>query len=194
MVPTAATAADWGSVFAGRWNSIDGTKDMTAETVFAVGTGTSTSNRKTGFLIDSGSNTFVEGTLNVSGSSSFTGSFVISGSTTLTGSITSNVTNIAIVSETASLDFNSGNLFELTLVSGSTTRLETANIKAGQTINLLVSQPLVGYGDLAYGGTFKFTSGNAYVPTQVAAAKDIVTFLTFADTTTIYGASVKNLV
>ncbi len=72
--PTAATAADWGSVFAGRWNSIDGTKDLTAETVFAVGTGTAEANRKTGFLIDSGSNTFVEGTLNVSGSSSFTGS------------------------------------------------------------------------------------------------------------------------
>ena len=76
-IPAGLTGADWGSVFAGRWNSIDGTKDMTAETVFAVGTGTSTSNRKTGFLIDSGSNTFVEGTLNVSGSTSLTGSLTI---------------------------------------------------------------------------------------------------------------------
>ncbi len=67
-----------GSLFAGRFNSVDGTKDQTGETVFAVGTGTSNSNRKTGFLIDSGSNTFVEGTLNVSGSSSFTGSVSIS--------------------------------------------------------------------------------------------------------------------
>jgi hypothetical protein len=40
---------------------------LSGPTVFAVGTGTN-SNRKTGFLIDSGSNTFVEGTLNVSGS------------------------------------------------------------------------------------------------------------------------------
>jgi hypothetical protein len=72
-----ASAADWGSVFVGRWNDINGTKDMTGETVFAVGTGTGASTRKTGFLIDSGSNTFVEGTLNVSGSTSMTGSLTI---------------------------------------------------------------------------------------------------------------------
>jgi hypothetical protein len=63
-----------GSLFTGRFNALDGNKDLTAETIFAVGTGTSTSARKTGFLIDSGSNTFVEGTFNVSGSSTFTGS------------------------------------------------------------------------------------------------------------------------
>jgi hypothetical protein len=47
--PTAATAADWGSVFVGRWNDITGTKDLTAETIFAVGTGTGEATRKTGF-------------------------------------------------------------------------------------------------------------------------------------------------
>jgi hypothetical protein len=72
---TGATANnDFGSAFFGRWNDINGNKDLSAETVFAVGTGTSTT-RKTGFLIDSGSNTFIEGTLNVSGSTSVTGSF-----------------------------------------------------------------------------------------------------------------------
>jgi hypothetical protein len=65
-----------GSLFIGRFNSVDGNKNLTAQNVFAVGTGTN-SNRKTGFLIDSGSNTFVEGTLNVSGSTSFTGSVTI---------------------------------------------------------------------------------------------------------------------
>ena len=72
--PAGPTAADWGSVFVGRWNDFSGTKGQTAETVFAVGTGRGTSTRKTGFLIDSGSNTFIEGTLNVNGSSTFTGS------------------------------------------------------------------------------------------------------------------------
>jgi len=66
-----------GSAFFGRFNDVNGTRDLTAETVFAVGTGTSTSTRKTGFLIDSGSNTFVEGSLNVSGSTSLTGSLTI---------------------------------------------------------------------------------------------------------------------
>jgi hypothetical protein len=71
---------DFGSIFVGRWNAQDGNRARTAETVFAVGTGTSGS-LKTGFLIDSGSNTFVEGSLNVSGSTSLTGSLTLNGST-----------------------------------------------------------------------------------------------------------------
>jgi hypothetical protein len=71
----AATDATWGGAFVGRWNAINGNRAYTADTVFAVGTGTAEASRKTAFLIDSGSNTFVEGTLNVSGSTSLTGSF-----------------------------------------------------------------------------------------------------------------------
>jgi len=79
-----------GSLFAGRFNDISGTKNLTGETVFAIGTGTSNTNRKTGLLIDSGSNTFVEGSLNVSGSSSFTGSMnFLSGSAS--GSVVTNI-------------------------------------------------------------------------------------------------------
>jgi hypothetical protein len=66
-----------GSAFLGRFGIDDGIRNKTSDTVFSVGTGTSTANRKTGFLIDSGSNTFVEGTLNVSGSTSTTGSITI---------------------------------------------------------------------------------------------------------------------
>lgn len=62
-----------GSFFGGRFNALDGSKAKSGETVVAIGTGTSYTNRKTGFLIDSGSNTFVEGSFNVSGSSVFTG-------------------------------------------------------------------------------------------------------------------------
>lgn len=69
-----------GSMFVGRYNAVDGTRNLTAETVFAVGTGNALSNRKTGFLIDSGSNTFVEGSLNVSGSTKLSGSFYIQSS------------------------------------------------------------------------------------------------------------------
>jgi hypothetical protein len=69
-----------GSAFFGRWNAQDGNRARTAETVFAIGTGTATGQRKTGFLIDSGSNTFIEGTLTVSGSTRITGSLTMSGS------------------------------------------------------------------------------------------------------------------
>ena len=72
-----AQADTLGSTFVGRYNAIDGNRAKTAQTVFAVGTGTSTTNQKTGLLIDSGSNTFVEGTLNISGSTSITGSLAI---------------------------------------------------------------------------------------------------------------------
>ena len=60
-----------GSLFAGRWNVDTLPRAGNAETVFAIGTGTSGSAgivRKTGFLIDSGSNIFAEGTFNMSGS------------------------------------------------------------------------------------------------------------------------------
>ncbi len=72
---------NYGSAFFGRWNATDGNRAKTAETVFAVGTGNSGSAgivRKTGFLIDSGSNSFFEGTLNVSGSTTLSGSTFIS--------------------------------------------------------------------------------------------------------------------
>ena len=68
--------ANIGSAFFGRYNANDGRRNSTAGTIFAVGTGTAAGSRKTGFLIDSGSNTFIEGTLNVSGSTILTGSII----------------------------------------------------------------------------------------------------------------------
>jgi hypothetical protein len=144
----AATAADWGSVFVGRWNSTDGTKDLTAETVFAVGTGTAEASRKTAFLIDSGSNSFFEGTLNVSGSTTITGSLILSssaaielqviGNSVFTGSVAGNVVSASITSNTASIDFNLGNYFEITS-SVTPLHLNVTNITPGRTSTLIVS-------------------------------------------------------
>lgn len=80
------TATDIGSGFIGRYNAVDGNKAKSSQTIFAVGTGTSGSagiSRKTGFLIDSGSNSYFEGSLNVSGSSAMTGSIAVTGNQTL---------------------------------------------------------------------------------------------------------------
>jgi len=65
-----------GSAFFGRFNVNDGIRNKSDYAVFSVGTGNGTT-RKTGFLIDSGSNSFFEGSLNVSGSTSLTGSLTI---------------------------------------------------------------------------------------------------------------------
>ena len=92
------------------------------------------------------------------------------------------------------MDFNAGNFFTITLQSGSIpTRLEAANIKAGQTVSLVVTQASSLSGSLVFPSTFKFASGSAYIPSAVASATDIVTFLT-VDTSTIYASSVKNLI
>ena len=72
--------ATMGSAFFGRWNKLGQGFNTTGEVILAVGTGTSGSagiTRKTGFLIDSGSNAFFEGNLNVSGSTTMTGSLSI---------------------------------------------------------------------------------------------------------------------
>jgi hypothetical protein len=67
------TAADRGTVLVGRFNA----QARSNDTVFAVGTGTSYTGRRTGLLIDSGSNSYFEGSLNVSGSTILSGSAFI---------------------------------------------------------------------------------------------------------------------
>jgi hypothetical protein len=131
-----ASAADWGSVFVGRWNSLTGNSDLTAETIFAVGTGTGTAARKTGFLIDSGSNTFVEGTLNVSGSTSLTGSLTIqSGSAFFAngnkqfnvGAFTSTITQSGSAAVSQSMTFNVTDISEGVTLNGGGTQFILAN-------------------------------------------------------------------
>lgn len=122
-----------------------------------------------------------------------TGSNIFTGSQTITGSIYGNVVSMSIASQTASMDLSKGNFFTLTLVSGSATHLAASNIKQGQTINLLVSQPAGGTGSLSYNSTFDFPAGNAYIPTAITSSKDILTFVTF-DSSTIYATSINNLV
>jgi hypothetical protein len=141
----------FGSLFVGRWNVNDGIKNKTSDVIFAVGTGISgsgTTGRKTGFLIDSGSNTFVEGTLNVSGSTTMTGSLILSssnavelqviGNSVFTGSVAGNVVSASITSNTASIDFSLGNYFEVTS-SVTPLHLDVTNIGAGRTSTLIIS-------------------------------------------------------
>ena len=125
----------YGSVFAGRYNAIDGRREKTSDNIFVVGTGTNTA-KKTGFLIDSGSNTFVEGTFNVSGSTS------ISGSTSMTGSLTlfsSSVTPSDLIMYGHKM-FNVGAFQDTTTQSGSANtayafKFNTTDISQGVAIS-----------------------------------------------------------
>lgn len=164
-VATAETIASTaqGSLFTGRFNAQDGNKAKTAETIFAVGTGTSYTNRKTGFLIDSGSNTIIEGSL------------------TITGSVYGNVSASSITSQTASIDLSVANYFTLTL-SGST-NINVLNPKAGNTAILRITT------DASPSVTFSSNvlqpTGSIYSPTAGANNIDILTLTAF-DTSTVY--------
>jgi hypothetical protein len=126
------------------------------------------------------------------GSYATTGSNVYTGSQTISGSVYGNVITLSIASNTASMDLSKSNLFTLTLVSGSTTQLVASNIQQGQTINVLVTQPASGYGNLSYNSTYKFPLQFSYTASAVSNAQDILTFITF-NTASLYASSVKQL-
>lgn len=128
---------------------------------------------------------------NKTGSYATTGSNQFTGSQTITGSVYGNVSTLSITSNTASMNASNGNFFYLTLVSGSTTRLQVSNVGVGQTVNLLVDQPSVGYGTIVIPSTIKQQVGNSYSATPSASASDILTFIAFDNRTFL--SSVKNL-
>jgi len=69
-----------GSAFFGRFNATGSNQEDAQSVVFAVGTGTAVGSRRTGFLIDSGSNVYITGSVNVTGSLTSIGPAVITGS------------------------------------------------------------------------------------------------------------------
>jgi hypothetical protein len=118
----------------------------------------------------------------------------VSGSTFVSGSVRGNVASASISSNTASLDFGSSNFFTLTLVSGSSTHIVPQNVGTGQTINLKVVQPSVGVGTISFPSSFKFPEVAPYTASIVTSSVDVVTFITFEDTGSIYSVAVKRLV
>jgi hypothetical protein len=106
---TAQTGSDRGTVIVGRFNK----EVLSGNTVFVVGSGTSYSNRKNAILTDSGSNTFIEGTLSMSGSTVFTGSVKVAPT------------------------------FQLNLPTGSNQQVGTAVLDGGTPSSIIVSNSLV---------------------------------------------------
>ena len=162
------TEGNLGTAVFGRYNANDGIRNKTRENVFIVGTGNA-QGRKTGFLIDSGSNTFVEGTLNVSGSTS------ISGALNLTGSAYGNVVSMSIASNTASMDLSTGNYFELT-ASVTPLRIELSNLKGGTTKTLALSGSTAS--TITFSSNVLQPSGSAYTA-SVSGQTDILSFVVF---------------
>jgi hypothetical protein len=204
-----------GSAFFGRYNKLGQGFNTTAEVIFAVGTGTSGSagiTRKTGFLIDSGSNSFFEGAVNISGSllvngtpitslttgsfattgsNSFVGANTFSGSVAFTGSVVGNVVALGITSNTASMDFNSGNYFTLTLADNATTHISASNVQPGVSATLVITTGTNSTASLA--PTLLQPSGLEYSATVGTGKKDVLSIVA-VEAGVPYVVSTKNMV
>jgi len=133
-----------------------------------------------------GSNSFV-------GNQTITGSLIISssaaveltviGNSTFSGSVRGQVFPITITSNTASMDCSLGNFFTLSLPATST-QIVATNINPGETLSLRILN-LTSASVITSGSSVKFPNGFAYIPTNISASTDIITFLSF-DSSSIY--------
>jgi hypothetical protein len=148
----------------------------------------------TGLGIITGSNNTILGA-NVTGlSSSLSNNIILadgagnirlrySGSWTYSGSIAGGVNTLTITSQTASVDLSTGNLFTLTLVSGSTTNINPTNIRAGQTSMIQITQPSGGGGSVSFNTSVKFPTGFAYTASIGSSVVDTIAFVSFDGST-----------
>lgn len=166
LTTTQPTAADRGTVIVGRFNA----PLQSGNTVFAVGTGTSTSARKNGFLIDSGSNSIFEGSL------------------TITGSVYGNVSASTITSSTASIDLSTANYFTLTM-SGPT-NINVINPRAGVTATLVINTSTSA--TASFSSNVKQPSGSLYVASP-SGNVDIISF-TAVNSSTVYAFPAQSFV
>jgi hypothetical protein len=115
-------------------------------------------------------------------------------STIISGSTKTEVKTQGITSTTASIDFSSTSMFELTLGSGVDTHIDASNVGKGQTINVLITQDATSAGTVSFSSKFLQPSGSEYTPTSTLGGKDILTLITYSDTSKIYVANVNKFI
>jgi hypothetical protein len=133
-----------------------------------------------GFVV-SGSNNIAE----ISGSLNVTGSIFIS------GSVYANTTSQSVASNTASLDFTAANFFMVQLGSNVTTHISASNLRAGQSVNVLIT---TGTNSTAsFSTNVRQPSGSFYLPTSGSGKKDILSFVSF-DSSNLYLVAVNQMI
>jgi hypothetical protein len=162
--------------------SISGTNQFTA----SINSYTASNNTKWTTLGN------LTGSLATTGSNTFIGTEIITGSLITTGSAYGNVNSLSVVSNTASMDMSKSNFYTLTLPTGST-RLVATNVGKGQTVSLKVTQGAT-TGSLTFSSQFLFPTNLAYSASATASAVDIVSFITFDTTSSIFSTGVNRLV
>jgi hypothetical protein len=139
---------------------------------------------KTGSYATTGSNIFI-------GNQTITGSLSMSGSMFISGSVYANTTSQSVASNTASLDFTAANFFMVQLGSSVTTHISASNLRAGQSVNVLVT---TGTNSTAsFSSNVRQPSGSFYLPTSGSGKKDILSFVSF-DSTNLYLVAINQMI
>jgi hypothetical protein len=180
-----------GAAFLGRWNGEDNGLNDSSRTVFAVGTGTASGNRRTGFYITSGSLVGVSGSLDVKGNTTITGSLIASGSGLqvhqLFGNTSiSSLTNALVVTGSATINHT---------IAGQPA-LTVRNISEGQpglnvtgSVDISGSLSIANAGDLTMYGHKMFNTGEFFSNTTQSGSAGVSGSLTFSSTANLVGTS-----
>ena len=108
--------------------------------------------------------------------------------TRFSSGVYNDVNTITIASNTASLDLDSSNTFKFTAQS-TATHIVATNIKAGQVINIEVTQDVGGAGTITFDPEFKFPGGTAPTLTTSANAIDLISAVSYDGTTLLSNAT-----
>ena len=115
------------------------------------------------------------------------------GTQVFSGSVGGDVHSITVASQTASIDCSQGNFFTLEQATGTNYLLKATNIAAGKTITLRVNKTNPAGTISIDTGSIKFPSGFSYNITTGDDVQDVVTFVSF-DNTSLYAVASKNFV
>ena len=170
-----------------------------------VATSQSFNDLSSSFLLVSASTlTFATtGSNNFIGNQRITGSLILSssavtelqviGAVELTGSVAGNITALSVTSNTASIDFNLGSFFTLTIPSSTITYITGSNLKPGQTANIILTQQVT-TGSVRFESTlFKFPSGSINTGSAIASAVDMVSVAS-VNSTTLFSVTANRLI
>lgn len=135
---------------------------------------TSTNSSYGDLLVKSGS--VWKNSKQLTGPYAITGSHIVTGSLVVTGSVAGNVVALSVTSGTASIDFNRGTFFTLTIPSSSITHITASNMQPGLTANIVLTQQAT-TGSVRWDSGFKFPSGSFNTGSASGSAIDIVSMM-----------------
>jgi hypothetical protein len=109
-------------------------------------------------------------------------------------SVQTDVITVTPASNVATIDFSQTGLVTIPLTAGGLTTINASNIQTGTTINVKIVQDSSSAGTVAFSSDFKQPDGSPYVATTTLGAVDILTLMTFDNTSEIYVVATNKFV